>query len=182
MILREANMNRNDWFVIVGAVIITILGPFILGAIVPDPVELKSNIVDLVALGIAIMSLAATILIAWLVSKWDRRAAENTLLWEVAGQHWRSAIALFDNNYGSGTDARAEIKKRREMIERTVRQIKVLDGDNSELAAAFKAVADIKDWDNAPQPEESRIALRRLTIEMTKKFGSKTAQRNAERS
>jgi hypothetical protein len=114
-------MNRNDWFVIVGAVIITILGPFILGAIVPDPVELKSNIVDLVALGIAIMSLAATILIAWLVSKWDRRAAENTLLWEVAGQHWRSAIALFDNNYGSGTDARAEIKKRREMIERTVR-------------------------------------------------------------
>ncbi len=56
--------------------------------------------------------------------KWSARSAENSLLWPVAGDYWRSAIAPYDNNYKKRpnedpaeiVDTVNEILKRRELI------------------------------------------------------------------
>ena len=152
-------------------------------------IEIRWNIADIIAIAVALLSLGATVAIAYYVQKWDRRTAENTLLWEVANKYWRSAIALYDNSYDAGAadpngstsvDVEKEVRARRAMIQRTVEQIRVLDGEDSRLANAFQQVASIENWNHPQQPAHNRKALAELTVEMTRQFGSRRARMNAE--
>jgi hypothetical protein len=143
-----------------------------------NTVDWKLNIVDLIMLGV-------TIVIAWLVWRWDKRNSADALLWDSVGAHWRSAIALLEDDYGPGKDKGEEIEKRRLYIARTVRQIRMLDGTGSKLAGAFEAIKNNSqwDWDNSTNTvkRENADLINELTYRMAKRFGSRKARKSAKR-
>lgn len=133
--------------------------------------DLKLNVVDLVMLGV-------TIAIAWFVWRWDRRNSANALIWDSSREHWRTAMALLENKYEPGKDPADEIERRQLFVARTVRQIQMLEGKDSPLAKAFKAIAKNTEWHSGATPANANL-VHELTYQMAKRFGSAKAQKAA---
>ena len=130
----------------------------------------KLNILDIVMTFLTIAIFVVTILITKFVRSWDRRNLRDSLLWETCKGHWRAAIALEENSQKSADQfSDDEVKERRLMLGRTSHQIRILDGDNSSLADAFKEVSSYQDW-STPSASQTN-AVKKLTAEMTRKFG-----------
>src|SRR6476660_7881735 len=114
---------------VVACVVLTAIIVVGVAALAPD-FDVSVNVVDVVVAAFTLLTLVATVVIAWLVWDWDKWHAEQTrqldehnseraLLWDVTREHFRTVIALYEGKYDAAGAVDAGT-----YIRRTIAQIK----------------------------------------------------------